>query len=210
MRMSGSTILKTLTITAFWLVFMGFSVVKTQAQLGPPPTITAQPTGTNVTLLGTVILSARSKQGLTYQWLLNGQPISGVYVAVNLPYLLDASQTVSTLTLANVTTNGSYSLKVTDLGGSVTTTPANVTVSSLVGTVTNLVGIVTSATGKLTSGAFKLTLSVPVGSNIVVQATSDMVSWNSLSTNTATSSSLTFTDSAAATIPIRFYRARIQ
>lgn len=204
--------MKMLQIAVFCAVFIGFSTVKTLAQVGPPPAITAQPSGINVQLLGTGVFSARSKRGTVYQWLLNGQPVpAGNTLVLEAPYLLDLSQTVSTLTVLLATNSGAYSLKVSNTSGaSVTSTPAMLILSGVVTVVSNVVSIVASDTGKLANGAFKLTLEVPTGSNIVVQASSDLSHWSSLSTNTATSSSMTFTDSAAATISCRFYRARIQ
>lgn len=200
--------MKALTITAFCMAFLGFSTVRSLAQLPPVPSITAQPSGITVSLLGTGTFSARSKRGTSYQWLMNGQPISTV--SVQTPYLLDLSQTVSTVVIVGATNTASYTLKVSDLGGSVTSSPAMLTVTGLSTVVSNVVSFVASTTGKLDNGAFKLTLNVPQGSNIVLQATSDMVNWTPLSTNTATSSSMTFTDAAAATISCRFYRAKIQ
>jgi hypothetical protein len=208
MRICGNPILKTLLITAFCMAFLGFSGVHSLAQLPPPPSITAQPSGITVSLLGTGTFSARSKRGTSYQWLMNGQPISAV--SVQAPYILDLSQTTSTVVILGATNTASYSLKVSNLGGSVTSSPAILTVTGLSTVVSNVVSFVSSTTGKLANGAFKLTLNVPVGSNIVVEATSDLVGWTPISTNTATSSSMTFTDAAAATISCRFYRAKIQ
>jgi hypothetical protein len=200
-----------LQMAAFALISMGFSMVESQAQIGPPPMITAQPSGITVQLLGTGTFSANSKRGTTYQWLVNGQPVpTANSIATELPDLLDLSQTVSTLVVLGVTNSGSYTLKVTNLGGSVTSSPAVLNLANVIGTVSNIVNFVASGTGKLANGAFKLTLSVPAGSNIVVQASSDLSNWKSISTNTATSSSMTYTDAAASTISCRFYRAKIQ
>jgi hypothetical protein len=211
MRICRNSILKTLVIIAFCMAFLGFSTVQSRAQAGPPPMFNVQPT--NMTVLNgvTVTLTAKSVHGTSWVWLLNGATNTALNsIALNVPNILNGV-TTSTLEIvaAGPANLGNYQLKVADLAGTVYSSNAavNVGINTLI---SNVVNFVASGTGKLANGAFKLTLAVPTGSNIVVEATSDLVGWTPISTNTATSSSMTFTDAAAATISCRFYRAKIQ
>ena len=103
--------------------------------------------------------------------------------------------------------SGTYSVKVMNGVGSVMSSNAPLVV--LGNTVSNVLSIVSSGTGMITSG-FKLNLSVPTGSNYVIQASTDMVNWTSIYTNVAASSSVSYTDAAALSLPNRYYRAKLQ
>ena len=204
--------MKTLTIVAFCMAFVGFSTVRSLGQNGTPPSFVAQPSGISVLNGVTVTLTATTKQGTGWVWLLNGATNTALNsIALNVPNILNG-ETTSTLEIVGVTAAnlGTYQLKVSNLATSILSTNAPVTNSIVTTLVSNVVSFVSSTTGKLSNGAFRLTLNVPTGSNIVLEATSDMVSWSPISTNKATSSSMTFTDAAAATISCRFYRAKIQ
>lgn len=57
---------------------------------------------------------------------------------------------------------------------------------------------------------FRLQYNAPVGSNVVIEATSDLSHWSPISTNVATTGSVTYTDTVAKVVSSRFYRAKLQ
>lgn len=82
-----------------------------------PPIVSSNPADTTAVVGQTVVLKgAGNGTGLTYEWQFNQEKIDG--------------QTTASLTLANVSAAnaGKYRLKITNAGGSVTTTEATVTV----------------------------------------------------------------------------------
>ncbi len=85
------------------------------------PTITAQPVSQTVNAGATVTFSvtANGTAPLAYQWSKNGSSIAGA--------------TLSSLTLASVTTTdaGTYTVRVSNTAGSVTSAPATLTVNSV-------------------------------------------------------------------------------
>ncbi|HQL80272.1 MAG TPA: immunoglobulin domain-containing protein, partial [Verrucomicrobiota bacterium] len=84
-----------------------------------PPVITAQPVGQAVGAGATVTFSVEATgTALSYQWMLNGEPISGA--------------TVSSYTRGNVQTAdaGAYTVMVANLAGSATSDPAVLTVNN--------------------------------------------------------------------------------
>jgi outer membrane protein assembly factor BamB/subtilisin family serine protease len=96
-----------------------------------PPTITSQPTAQAVALGApfTLSVAATSSSSISYQWNLNGAPIPGADGATYLVASAAASD------------GGSYSVTVTDSGGSVTSSPVTVTVSLPGGTPGRLVNL---------------------------------------------------------------------
>jgi hypothetical protein len=58
----------------------------------------------------------------------------------------------------------------------------------------------------LTNGSFQLQLDGTAGSNYVIQASSDLVHWSPLATNTASNGFLYFSDTNTGAISTRFYR----
>lgn len=87
--------------------------------VAPPPTITAQPADTTVTVGSPATLSVTaSGEGLFYQWYRNGEVIAGA--------------TGSTLAFpsAQVSDSGVYTVVVGNSGGTVTSAPARLTVVS--------------------------------------------------------------------------------
>ena len=122
--------------------------------------------------------------------------------------LLSGNLLVS-LTISNATaaTAGSYTLCVTNGAGGIESSPATLIVLGSV--VSNVVNIVSSGTG-MALGGFKLQISAPTGSNVVIQASSDLNTWTSISTNTASSGTVTYTDTSAATRRCRFYRVGLK
>ncbi|HSU55234.1 MAG TPA: immunoglobulin domain-containing protein [Candidatus Dormibacteraeota bacterium] len=85
---------------------------------GPPPVILVQPLSVSVLNLGiaTFTVVASSGTTMTYQWFKNGNVILGA--------------TSATYSLVNVTTadQGTYTVKITNAGGTVTSSPATLAV----------------------------------------------------------------------------------
>jgi hypothetical protein len=124
---------------------------------------------------------------LKYQWKFNGAPLPG--------------QTNSTLTLNNVTTGqtGAYSANVSNAAGSMDSPSASLIVYS-------------SAAATLTSpasanGQFNFDVSGVPGWSYVVQASTNLVDWENVQTNTAP---FTFTDVDASKYSHCYYRAVCQ
>jgi hypothetical protein len=205
-----------------FLVF-GLFTAKAQAQIGLsllPPNISAQPLSTNVQNgdTATFSISANCIGGVgvinSATWLYNGKPIPAANATVTSTSGLLTSTVSSTLTVKNVssTNAGIYSVEITNvvlnllglisLQNEVTSQGATL---GLVPTVT----AVSTQTGMVSKG-FKLQFSGPTGSNLVIQATSDMKSWSSISTNVVVNGSVTYTDAAATTVSCRFYRAKLR
>ena len=123
------------------------------------------------------------KGGLKYQWKFNGTNLT--------------SATNSTLTLSNITTNqaGIYSVTAFDNSGS-TSRAATLTVYATAAA--NL------APATHASGQYALTVAGVPGYKYVVQASTDLVNWVPMQTNTAP---FTFVDTNAGNFCQRFYRS---
>ncbi len=201
-------------ICMFLFVFL---TTKAYAGLGPPPTINAQPSDITVSNGDTATFSttvALSLTPLKFNWLFNGQPIATngnitVKNSVLLGLLGVELGVISELTIHNAspTNAGNYSVQIQNGGGSVTSGTASLTV--LTSTVSKVLNIVSTGTG-MTARGFNLQLSGPTGSNYVIQASTDLKNWTSISTNAAPAGSVSYTDTAAIYFPSRYYRARIQ
>ena len=136
--------------------------------------------GQNVSL--SVVATGRAP--LKYQWKLNG---------VNL-----AGQTGPELTIKNVSTKqtGLYSVSVSNVAGSTNSVPAQLVVQS------TPAASLTSAIQ--THGQFGFAVSGVTGYKYVVQASSDLVNWVSVETNTAP---FNYSDLTASQHNQRYYRA---
>ncbi len=67
-------------------------------------------------------------------------------------------------------------------------------------------GVILTSPGFSTNGTFQFGLSGVMGSNLVLQATTDFISWTSLTTNQATNGLFELFDPDATNFPYRFYR----
>ena len=96
-------------------------------------------------------------------------------------------------------------------GGSFTTAGTNVSVAiaeAMLGAAPVSVAIIiTNAAFGLTNGSFGFDLSGPSGSNVVIEAGTDLRTWIPLQTNLLVSGLLYFSDSQSPTNRQRFYRA---
>jgi hypothetical protein len=193
------------------LVFAVFFTVSARAQF-TAPAVVVQPTVLNVGGIvpkgGIAIMQATlsSLSTVTLAWynkdgeLISPKKITTVNVA-NVGI-------VTTLNLTNCSNSdaGKYYLRATNSFGYVTSSNVNLVIANVVTTVvSNTASFVSSATGITTSG-FQIGLTGPTGSNVIIQASSDMIHWTPISTNTFVSGSVNFTDAAAKTNRFRYYR----
>jgi hypothetical protein len=197
------------------VVFMAFGLFTAQARalvLLPAPEITAQPLSTNVPEGDTVTLSVTAECFLgalvnTVNWYyIPAGSSKGTLVSSTSGLAL--TTVTSSYTMKNVTSanaGGYYAIIESILAGNTTSSTAQLTISKAI---IPLAGI-TSASGMLTNG-FKVQFSAPIGSNVVIEATSNLGSWSPVYTNVSTGGSITYTDAVAKTAACRFYRARIK
>ena len=101
------------------------------------------------------------------------------------------------------------------VGGDFTTAGTNVSVSAAeahIGgsaPVTPLYIVTTNGLFGFQNGQFRFTVIGPIGSNAVVQASTNLRTWIPLMTNSLTTGSFNFTDMLATNYPARLYRAQI-
>jgi hypothetical protein len=156
------------------------------------PSISAQPHNLTVTN-GDVAQFSVTATGFplpTYQWKFNSTNLVG--------------QTSSTLVISNAqpANAGSYTVDVINLGGTVTSQPAQLTVNvpaSNPFTVGNLAWTGTSWT---------FGVSGPSQTNYVIWTSADLVNWSALQTNFSASGNVQVTDSSPG-VGARFYRATL-
>jgi hypothetical protein len=151
------------------------------------PVITVQPTNQTV-LVGSAAaftVAASGMRPLSYQWNLNGTN------------LVDATNTM--LLLTSVTTNqaGGYSVTVTNMAGTVTSSNA-------------ILSVYVSATPTMGAAAytndrqFQFEVNGVPGFNYAIEASTNLADWVPVFTNT---SPFTFLDTTGSNAPLRFYRA---
>jgi hypothetical protein len=198
---------------AYCLVFFAFWIAKCDAQLGLPPLINVPPGDATVQNGGTATFSTTigvSLTPLTITWRLNGTIIQRANVVNTTVPLLGT--TVSTLTITNASAldAGYYSATVQNSGGSVSTGNALLTVlPPPISNAVTVLTVVSPGTGMFADG-FHVQLSGPSGSNYVIEASTDLMSWTPLATNSAPSGTVSYTDTEAIKLPLRYYRARLQ
>ena len=155
------------------------------------PVILAQPQNqtvapsNNVTF--TVVVSGSAN--LFYQWYFNTNTLL-------------AGATNASLTLANVqsTNAGVYSVMVTNSAGSVTSTNAVLTVSSGTHAKPQVSGLVFS------NGIFSLTVTGDSGVDYIVQASTNLISWDNIFTNHSPVPPFNWSDNNAGNFIQRYYR----
>ncbi|HEV2692304.1 MAG TPA: hypothetical protein VG347_05355 [Verrucomicrobiae bacterium] len=174
-------------------------------------------TNGGILVITATVTSTTTVKGMT--WYCGNQIVSPAKsTTVNTPVLnaLGISiGTLSTLTVTGVasTNAGSYYLHATNSAGTTISSPAIVVVANLVNvitsTVTNVVSFVSDATGMVSTG-FQIRLSGLTGSNVVIQASSDLSTWTPISTNTFVSGLVNFIDTSAKNRSFRYYRTLAQ
>ena len=155
------------------------------------PAITGQPQSQGVRVGSNATFTVTATGGnLSYQWLFNAGAISGA--------------TTNSYTVVNAQTNnaGNYSVVVTNLAGSVTSSNALLTVNPPQPPQFLSVSV-------LSNGLVQMVLSGQTGSTYAIDGSSDLVNWNSLVTFTNTSGTYSFTDAASTNHALGFYRGRL-
>ena len=151
-----------------------------------PPTITSAPQGLDTPPGGNVTftVTASGSTPLTYRWLKNGTTLQGA--------------TAATFALTNVQLSdaASYSVVVTNIAGSVTSTPPAVLIVELPMTLQP----------SLLGQTISITFTALTGTNYTVEATDDLLTWSPLINLTAASTNVGFSDSISNTV--RYYRIR--
>ncbi len=205
-------------ISLFFGIFM--TVATSQAQilgLGAPD-ITVQPVGTNVPNGDSITLTAGANCSLgdmcSVTWVYvngkNGNLPSNATVTTTGLGTMNVS---STLTLGHVTSAcaGTYYVEIEDelLGGLLgITTATSDSQKATVGAIQPVMAV--PGGSAMVAKGFRIQFSGPVGSNLVIQASSDTIHWTSVYTNVLTGGSLTYTDTVAKTVPGRYYRAKLK
>jgi len=151
------------------------------------PTITNQPSSQTVLIGSTVTftVAASGTQPLSYQWRRNNFNIGGA--------------TSPTLVLNNtqVSNAGSYTVRISNSVGSVTSLPAILTVAS-----GRVLTINAGANGS------QLVVQGEVNANYTIEASSDLLQWAPLATLFNNPQTWQFTDTTASGVSRRFYRLR--
>ena len=192
------------------LAFFGCLSARKACAGGLPPFIIVPPVGATVYKGDTVTFTATigfSYTPLTISWNLNGSGKNIPHATVSNVAVLGT--TISTLTITNAVfaNAGNYRVAVTNGGGGVVSGNALLTILTPLTTTT--VSILTQGTG-LTNGGFQLNLLKPASSNCVIEATSNFQTWTPLYTNSSGYTNISYLDSAATNLPLRYYRARLQ
>ena len=199
---------------ALWkmVVFLLFGLlIATEAE--GQASVTVSPSGTtNVSNGGTVTITATAYLSLgvlsSAGWSYSGKwwPTNATCTTTGGGILNVDSTISSTLTITNFSSAsaGTYTFSIS--GGVLFIVNASQSVTL---GVTPIVTGVTSGSAMVKKG-FKIQFSGPTGSNLVIQASTDMKHWTPICTNVITGGSVTYTDAAAMTAPGRFYRAKLK
>ena len=198
-----------------FLVFGVFIMANAKAGI-VAPTLTVSTSSTNVSkgdtvtiyIQSSVLVGSLSSIGCdfsgaafptnAYFTITSGGSLLGLLAAS-----VDANLTITNVSSANAGTYTFYSSTPGLLGGTLTT------YASCTLTVTPTITGMAAGSAIVTKG-FKIQFSGPTGSNLVIQASTDMKHWTSISTNVITGGSVTYTDAAAMTMPSRYYRAKLK
>ena len=175
--------------------------------LGLPPKVNVQPVDQTVTNMGSVTFSVIVDASLSltthYQWRFNGEDLQTPGSSgTKLLTLLDP---VISYTQPNNTTNnaGVYSVKlVSTLGASTVSSNAVLKVVSSPATFTT--------PPKMSAKGFQLHVTGITGVNFVVYASSNLVNWAPIYTNTDLIGTVDYTDTAASQFSARYYKVLMQ
>ncbi|MGH7940565.1 MAG: immunoglobulin domain-containing protein [Limisphaerales bacterium] len=209
-----------LGMTIIPLFFGLFLAAQAQAQilgLGAP-VFTVQPVGVTVQNGDTVTLTASAYCNLgsicSVTWVFsngrNGRLPDNATVA-NVG--LGSANVSTTLTLKHVSAAcaGTYYVEIEDelLGGLLgLTTATSYSQKASVAVTPTVIG--TADGSQMDTKGFTIEFSGPTGSNLVIQASSDMKHWTPVYTNRISGGTVTYTDPMARTVSGRWYRAKLQ
>lgn len=156
-----------------------------------PPGITTQPQSLTVAQGDTATFQvvAEGLPAPTYQWKFNTAPLSGQ---------IGASLVINNAQPAN---DGDYTVEVRNAAGIVTSSIAHLTVQFPAGPL-----ILTNM--QSTAGIAEFDVSGPPGAPIIIWASSDLVSWTPIHTNSNPGSQWHFSDTMSSPAGSRFYRAQ--
>ena len=174
--------------------------------LGLPPTINVQPLDQTVTNMGSVTFSVTVDASLSltthYQWQFNGVDLktpgsSGTKLLTLLDPLISYTQPKNTSTNA-----GTYSVLLTSTLGA-----SRMSSNAVLRVVSNPVVFTGAQPG---TNGFQLHVTGITGVNLVVYASSNLVNWVPIYTNTSLTGSADYVDTAAAQFPSRYYKVLTQ
>ena len=196
------------------LFFALFVTAKADAGL-LAPSLTVSPSPTNVPNGDTVVINIQSSvvvgvlSSVSCQFNGGNLPANVSFTEVGGGSLLDLGGSVdAVLTITNVSaaSAGTYTFSSSTVGllGGLLTSKATCTVS-VAATVTGMV-----QSSQMMQKGFKVQFSAPTGSNLVIEASSDLKSWTPIYTNKVVGGSLTYTDAVAKTVSGRYYRAKLK
>jgi hypothetical protein len=174
--------------------------------LGLPPTINVQPQDQTVTNMGSVTFKVTVDASLSltihYQWLFNGVELT-TPGSSGTKFLTLLDPVISYTQPNNTTTNaGNYSVKL------ITTLGAQRVSSNAVLRVVSAAATISSATPG--ANGFQLHVTGVTGANFIVYASSNLVNWTPVYTNTSLLGTADYTDTAAASFGARYYRVLVQ
>lgn len=157
------------------------------------PAVDPQPTNQVAVLNSTATISARASglSPMAYQWLFNNSNI------------VNATNSTLTISGVNFTNAGDYQVIVTNIFGSVTGQVASLSV-----TLPPLTIATTNAGFGVQTNQFGFNINWVSGYTAVVEASSNLIDWQPLQTNTLTTDSDYFGDPQWTNYPSRFYRLR--
>jgi hypothetical protein len=198
----------------FLMIFALFVTVDAKAGL-LAPSLSVSPSTTNVPKGDTVTISVQSSvtvgvlSSVSCQFSGGAFPANASFTTSGGGGLLNLGGSVNavlTITNMSAATAGTYTFSSSAVGllGGLLTTKAPCTIS-----ITPTVSAVAAGSAMVQKG-FKIQFSAPIGSNLVIQASSDMKNWTSVYTNVVTGGSLTYTDPVAKTLSYRYYRAKLK
>jgi len=133
-------------------------------------------------------VTASGSEPMSFQWRRNG---------VLIPEAVSATHTLNDVQSAQA---GAYSVVVSNAAGTAVSADAVLAVQGAD-------SMRFASTERMTDGAVRLVLTGVPLENTVVEASTDMVTWEPIFTNSVPSGQIEITDADAANYPARYYRA---
>ncbi len=158
------------------------------------PFIVVQPQNVTVTpgQSATFSVFAGGSASLRYQW----------YFNTNTP-VLNATNAVLTLPVVMATNAGVYSVIITNLAGSTTSTNVLLLVSGVTPATPQVSGLIYH------NGLFSLTVDGDSGHDCIIEASTNLIDWTGIFTNVMTGLPFTWSDPASSNFNRRYYRILI-